>query len=60
MRRVLNAALVLGAVFANVMASQFATAVGVNTTKNQVIVDGLYTALPYTMTNFQNELVPLP
>jgi hypothetical protein len=61
MRIILSTALVLGAIFVNVMAAPSMTShvSEMDATKNRVIVDGLYVALPSDMKNFSVELVPL-
>ena len=54
MRRILSAVLVLGAIFVSVMASGKITET--NTTKNRVLVHGLYVALSNDMKTFPAEL----
>ena len=60
MRRILNAALVLGGIFVGVMASLSTSPAKMDVTENHLIVHGLYVALPSDMRNFPAELVPLP
>jgi hypothetical protein len=60
MRRILSAALVLGAIFVSVMASSSKTTPEMAVTETHVIVEGLYVALPSDMKTFPAELVPLP
>jgi hypothetical protein len=49
MRRILSAALVLGAIFVNVMAS--GKIAETDTTKTRIVVHGLYVAQPTNMKN---------
>ena len=60
MRRILSIALVVGGIFVYVMASPSKTTTEMGATKNHVIVEGLYVALPNHMKTFPLELVPLP
>jgi hypothetical protein len=60
MRRMLNAALVLGGIFVSVTASLSTSPAKMDATENHLIVHGLYVALPSDMKNFPVELVPLP
>ena len=60
MRRTLNAALVLGGIFAGVAASLSTSPAKMDATENHLIVHGLFVALPSDMKNFPAELVPLP
>jgi hypothetical protein len=59
MRRILNAALVLGGIFVGVAAS-LSTSPAKMDTENHLIVHGLFVALPSDTKNFPAELVPLP
>jgi hypothetical protein len=54
----LNAALILGGIFAAVTASLSTTKI--DATENHLIVHGLYVALPSDMKNFPVELIALP
>ena len=58
MRRILSIALALAGIFVSVMAS--GKIAETDTTKNRVLVHGLYVALPNDMKTFPAELVPLP
>jgi hypothetical protein len=49
MRRILNAALVLGGIFVGVMASLSTSPAKMDATENHLIVHGLYVALPSDM-----------
>jgi hypothetical protein len=60
MRRMLNAALVLGGIFAAVTASLSTSPAKMDGSENHLIVHGLYVALPSDMKNFPVELIPLP
>ena len=60
MRRILNAALVLGGSFVGVTASPNTSLAKIDATENHLIVHGLYVALPTNMKNVPVELVTLP
>jgi hypothetical protein len=60
MRRMLNAALLLGGIVVSVTASLSTSPAKMDATENHLIVHGLYVALPSNMKNFPVELVPLP
>ena len=60
MRRMLNAALLLGGIVVSVTASLSTSPAKMDATENHLIVHGLYFALPSNMKNFPVELVPLP
>jgi hypothetical protein len=59
MRRMLNAALVLGGIVVSVTASLSTAPANMDAMENHFIVHGLYVALPSDMKNFPVELVPL-
>ena len=60
MRRMLNAALLLGGIVVSVTASLSTSPAKMDATENHLIVHGLYVALPSDMNNFPVELIPLP
>ena len=60
MRRMLNAALVLGSISVSVTASLGTSPAKMDATENHLIVHGLYVALPSDMKSFPVELMPLP
>ena len=59
MRRMLNAALILGGILVSVTASLSTSPAKMDAMENHLIVHGLYVALPIDMKNFPVELVPL-
>jgi hypothetical protein len=65
MRRTLNIALVIGAIFIKVMVSPNKTIAEMDTTaktqmSNTALINGLHVALPDSMHHFPADLVPLP
>jgi len=64
MRRTLNVALVIGAVFIKVMVSPNKTIAEMDAAKTQMsntaLIYGLHVAIPDNMLHFPVELVPLP
>ena len=64
MRRTLNIALVIGAIFIKVMVSPNKTIADMDTAKTQMsntaVIYGLHVALPDSMHHFPADLVPLP
>jgi hypothetical protein len=64
MRRTLNVALVIGAIFIKVMVSPNKTIADMDATKTQTsntaVIYGLHVAIPDNMMHFPAELVPLP
>ena len=60
MRRMLNAALVLGGTFVGVSASLSTSPAKMDATENHLIVHGLYVVLSSDMKNIPVDLVPLP